>query len=221
MNGDPGQKRPRVLLADSDVPTRAGLRLVLEAGGLAVAGEAADAAAALRLAAAERPDLALVAAELPGGALQAIRGIAAEFPGTRMVVLTTHPDGEQLVEAVLAGAVGYLSRDIDSERLPAILRAVLAGEVALPRRHSRTILEALRGRDARRGLIAERAGAALTDREWEVLELLATDLSTGEIAHRLGISVVTARRHISSLVGKLGVDDRSGAIELMRSRSIE
>jgi NarL family two-component system response regulator LiaR len=221
VNAHAGQIRPRVLLADPDVPTRAGLRIVLEAGGLAVAGEADDVAAAVRLAAAERPDLALVAAELPGGGLEAIRHIAAEVPGTRLIVLTGHPGGEELVDAVLAGAVGYLSRDTGLERLPAILRAVLAGEVALPRRHSRTLVEALRGRDARRALVAERTGVALTDREWEVLELLAGERSTGEIAHRLGISVVTARRHISSLVGKLGVDDRSGAIELMRSRSSE
>ncbi len=221
MNAHPGEIRPRVLLADPDVPTRAGLRIVLEAGGFAVAGEAADVAAAVRLAAAERPDLALVAAELPGGGLEAIRHIAAGVPGTRLIVLTGHPGGEELVDAVLAGAVGYLSRDTGLERLPAILRAVLAGEAALPRRHSRTLVEALRGRHARRGLFAERTGVALTDREWEVLELLAAERSTGEIAHRLGISVVTARRHISSLVGKLGVDDRCAAIELMRSRSSE
>ena len=221
VNADLQQTQPRVLLADADVPTRAGLRIVLEAGGLGVAGEAADAAAAVRHAAAERPDLALVAAELPGGGLEAIRQIAAEVPGTRLIVLTGHPGGDELVDAVLAGAVGYLSRDTGSERLPAILRAVLAGEVALPRRHSRTLVEALRGRDARRGLIAERTGVELTDREWEVLELLANDKSTGEIGHRLGISVVTVRRHVSSLVGKLGVDDRAGAIELMRSRSRE
>lgn len=208
-------------MADPDVPTRAGLRIVLEAGGFAVAGEAADVTAAVRLAAAERPDLALVAAELPGGSLEAIRHIAADLPGTRLIVLTGHPGGEELVDAVLAGAVGYLTRDTGLERLPEILRAVLAGEAALPRRHSRTLVEALRGRDARRALFAERTRVALTDREWEVLELLAGERSTGEIAHRLGISVVTARRHISSLVGKLGVDDRSGAIELMRSRSRE
>src|SRR3954451_18794737 len=101
MNGDVGHKRPRVLLADPDVPTRAGLRIVLEAGGLAVAGEAADAAPELRLAAPQRPELALVAVELPGGGLQAIRYIAAELPGTRLIVLTGHPRGEELVDAIL------------------------------------------------------------------------------------------------------------------------
>src|SRR4051794_37697449 len=99
MNEDREQARPRVVLADPDVPTRAGLRIVLEAGGLEVAGEAADAAAALHVAAAERPDLALVADELPGGGLEVIRQMAAELPGTRLIVLTGHPSGEQLVDA--------------------------------------------------------------------------------------------------------------------------
>ena len=211
--------RPRVLLAEPELPTRAGLKLVVERGGLVVAGEAADAAGAVGLAVAEGPDLALVAAELPGGALQAIRRIAAGAPGTRVIVFTAAPSGQELLDAVLAGAVGYLSRDIDPERLSVVLRAVLDGEVALPRRLSRRLVDALRGRDARRALVAERAGASLTDREWEILDLLAAGRTTGEIAHRLGISAVTARRHISSLVGKLGVADRAAAVQLVRSRS--
>jgi DNA-binding NarL/FixJ family response regulator len=211
--------RPRVLLAEPDLPTRAGLKLVVERGGLVVAGEAADAAGAVGLAVAEGPDLALVAAELPGRALQAIRRIAAGAPGTRVIVFTAAPSGQELLDAVLAGAAGYVSRDIDPERLSVVLRAVLDGEVALPRRLSRRLVDALRGRDARRALVAERAGTSLTDREWEILDLLAAGRSTAEIAHRLGISAVTARRHISSLVGKLGVADRAAAVQLVRSRS--
>jgi DNA-binding NarL/FixJ family response regulator len=168
---------------------------------------------------AERPDLALVSAELPGGFLDALRRIATEVPGARLVVLTGQLSGEQLVEAVLAGAVGYLGRDTSAERLPEVLRAVLAGEAALPRRHSRELVEALRARDARRTIVAERAGTALTDREWEILHLLAEDRTTGEIAQRLGISAVTARRHISSLMGKLAVPDRASAVALVRGRS--
>src|SRR3954468_5726352 len=183
---------PRVLIAEPDAPTRTGLRLVLEAGGLAVAAEAGDEATAVALAVGEEPDLGLIAAELPGGCVDTIRRIASDVPRTRLVVLTAHPSGEELVDAILAGAVGYLGRDTRSERLPEILRAVLAGEVALPRRHSQQLVDALRHRDARRTLLAARTGAALTDREWEVLELLAADRSTAEIAQRLGISAVTA-----------------------------
>src|SRR3954447_6172223 len=216
MNAPP---RPRVVLAESDRPTRAGLRLVLEAGGLAVAGEAADAATAIAMFLKERPELGLVAAELPGGCIEAIRHVASEVPRTRLVVLTGRPSGEELVQAIRAGAVGYLARDTRSERLPEILRAVLAGEVALPRRHSQHLLEALRGRDGRRSELAARSDASLTDREWEVLELLADDISTSEIAQRLGITEVTTRRHISSLMAKLAVPDRASAANLLRRSS--
>src|SRR3954470_13905356 len=208
--------RPRVLLADPDRPTRAGVRRALTRGGLEVAGEATDAAAAVAMAEAERPELALVATELPGGGLDAARRIVAGVPRVRVVVLTGSPGGEELVEAVRAGAVGYLGRDVDAERLPEILRAVLAGEVALPRRHSQHLVEAFRRRDVQRARLAARTDARLTDREWEVLEMLGEDLSTAEMGWRLGISAVTARRHISSLVAKLGVADRAGAAELVR-----
>jgi DNA-binding NarL/FixJ family response regulator len=147
-----------------------------------------------------------------------VRQIAAEAPGTRIVVLTGRASGEELVEVILAGAVGYLGRDTRSERLPEILGAVLAGEVALPRRYSQHLVEALRGRDARRSQLAAHTGASLTDREWEVLDLLAEDLSTAQISQRLRISVVTTRRHISSLVAKMGVSDRASAAELVRRR---
>jgi DNA-binding NarL/FixJ family response regulator len=207
---------PRVLLAEPDRPTRAGLRLVLEGGGAEVIGEAADAGAAVAIAAEERPDVALIAVELPGGGLHAAREIAAEVPRVRLVFLTGRPSGEELVDAVLAGAVGYLGRDVDAERLPAIVRAVAAGEVALPRRHSQHLVDALRRRDVQRARLAARSDARLTDREWEVLEMLAAELSTGEIGLRLGISAVTARRHISSLVAKLGVAGRAEAAELLR-----
>jgi DNA-binding NarL/FixJ family response regulator len=205
-----------VLLAAPDRPTRAGLRVVLERDGADVTGEATDAATAVAMALAGRPDVAIVAAELPGGGLEAAREIAAGAPRVRVVFLTGDPSGEELVDAVVAGAVGYLGRDVDAERLPAIVRAVLAGEIALPRRHSQYLVDALTRRDTRRGRLAARTNARLTDREWEVLEMLAEDCSTAEIGLRLGISAVTARRHIASLVAKLGVEDRAAAAELLR-----
>jgi DNA-binding NarL/FixJ family response regulator len=217
MNADAAP--PRVLLAEPDQPTRAGLRLVLEAGGFAIAGETGDAATAFATAVEERPDLVLAGAQLPGGLLEAIRQIRAQVPRARLVVLTGHASAEELVDVVLAGAVGYLGRDTRSDRLPKVLRAVLSGELALPRRYSHHLVEALLGREARRSQIAARSDVAITDREWEVLELLADNFSTAEIAQRLGISAVTTRRHISSLVAKLGVPDRASAARLLRQRS--
>jgi DNA-binding NarL/FixJ family response regulator len=207
--------RPSVLVAEANAPMRAGLRALLARAGFEIAGEPADAESALAAALAEPPDLALVAAELPGGGIVATRRLTARLPRTRVIVLTAAPDGDELVEAVLAGAAGYVARETSPARLPEVLRAVLAGEVALPRRHSQRLLDLLRRRDARRAALVSRTGAALTDREWEVLELMADGVATAEIARRLGISAVTTRRHVSSLVAKLGVRDRAAAVELL------
>lgn len=211
---------PRVVLADAELLTRTGLRVTLAAAGFELAGEAEDAAMAVALAHRTRPDLVVVAHDLPGGALDAVRGICADVPSVRVVVLTTRPDGAELVAAVQAGAAGYIVAEGDQERLPAALRGVIAGEVALPRRYTQHLLDALRGRDSRRAALAAQGGARLSDREWQVLELLAAGASSGVIARRLGISEITVRRHTSAAVAKLGVRDRTAAIELLRRRSV-
>lgn len=209
--------RARLLVADADAPTRAGLRLALPAERFDVVSEADSAASALVAAREHRPDVALVASDLPGGGLEAVRAITAERPRTRIVVLSARPGGDELLAAVLAGAFGYLGKEIGQARLAIVLDGVLAGEVSLPRRHSWRLLEELRGRDARRTRVSERAAAPLSDREWEVLHLLAARLGTGEIARRLGISEVTVRRHVSSLLAKLRLPDRASAVAFLRS----
>jgi DNA-binding NarL/FixJ family response regulator len=210
---------PRVLVADSDVPTRVGLRLALGESGFDVGAEAATAQEAVETALADKFDVALIDVELPGDGIDAARRIAARVPAMRLVLLTRRPTGEELLSAVMAGASGYLGKDISAKRLPDVLRGVLAGEVALPRRYTHHVLEALRGRDVRRALVAARTNAELTDREWEVLQMLAGEASTTEMARGLGISEVTVRRHVSSLLAKLGVSDRASAAMLLRSGS--
>jgi DNA-binding NarL/FixJ family response regulator len=192
---------------------------LLDASGFAVEGEASGADAVVEAALERRIELVLLASDLPGGGIDAARRISARLPRARVVVLTAQPTGEELVAAVEAGAVGYLGKDVAADRLPRVLKALLEGEVAFPRRHTGHLVDALRGQDARRALIAARTGARLSEREWEVLELLAADASTAEIAQRLAISQVTVRRHVSSLLGKLGVADRAGAVALLRQRS--
>jgi DNA-binding NarL/FixJ family response regulator len=166
-----------------------------------------------------RPDLSLLAADLPGDGIAATRRIAGQLADTKLVVLTAWPSDDELIAAVLAGASGYLPKNVSPVRLPHALRAVLAGEAALPRRHTAQLLAALRGRQARRAAIEARAGGRLTDREWEVLNLLASGLRTAEIGARLGISEITVRRHISGLLTKLDLPDRASAVELVSRRS--
>jgi DNA-binding NarL/FixJ family response regulator len=161
------------------------------------------------------PDIAMLAASLPGGGIEAARQIAAQRPRVRLVIVSDDPSGEELLEAVMAGASGYLGRDVSAHRLPTALRAVLAGEVALPRRHTQHLLETLRGREVRRATVTAHASSPITDREWEVLQLLANGASTAEIAHRLRISAVTVRRHSSSIMAKLGLPDRTSVAELL------
>lgn len=210
---------PRVLLADADVPTRVGLRAMLRRGGFAVIAEADDAEEALAAVEREALDVALVDVSLPGGGFDAAARMSRLRPGLRLVMLSGRPNGDELLAAVLAGASGYLGKDGSPARLPDALRGVLAGEVALPRRHSQRLLDELRRRATRRAAVAARMTAPLTDREWDVLELLADGGSTAEMARRLRISEVTVRRHLSAVVAKLGVQDRAGAAELIATRS--
>jgi two-component system, NarL family, nitrate/nitrite response regulator NarL len=212
---------PRVLIASADASLRAGLRIALASAGLSIAAEVADADVAVSTAVSERPELVVVSAELPGDAFGAVREISARVPAARVVMLTRSPSGEELVSAVRAGAAGYLGEDVSPSRLPAVMRGILDGEVALPRRETQHLLDAMRGRDARHAAVAARAATALTNRELEVLDMVVAETSTGEMARRLGVSQVTVRRHVSSLLGKLRLPSRAAAVELLGRRSAQ
>jgi DNA-binding NarL/FixJ family response regulator len=212
---------PRVLLASADASFRTGLRVTLASAGFSIAAEASSAEVVVSTAVTERPELVLISADLPGGAFRAVREVSARLPATRVVVLTRSPSGEELVAAVRAGASGYLGEDVSQARLPAVMRGILDGEVALPRRETQHLLDAMRGRDGRQAAVAARAAVALTNRELEILDLLIAETSTGEMAQRLGISQVTVRRHVSSVLGKLKVPSRAAAVALLRQRSAE
>ena len=206
------------MLAEGDAPTRAGLRLAIRGAGFELIADVDRHDAALRAALEHRPEIALVAADLPNGGIETIRDLLELDLRLKVIALSARPTGEELLAAVLAGAAGYLSKDMSPTRLPHAIRGVLNGEVALPRRHTDHLLAALRERSVRRLRLTAMSGAGLTDREWEVLQLLADGESTAEIAGRLRISQVTVRRHISTVVGKLGVSDRASAVGLL-SRS--
>ena len=210
---------PRVLLAEADAPTRAGIRLVLEADGFAICAEPVDADAAVETAMRERPQICLVDENLPGGSVAAIDAISRGLPEARLLVLTAAEEPRSLLGAIRAGASGFVRKDVDPARLPATLRGVLAGEAALSRRLALRVLESLRRRERGRTAAHAPGRRSVTDRELEVLELVTECLRTSEIAHRLSVAEVTVRRHRSSAMDKLGVADRAAAIEVLTGRS--
>lgn len=209
----------RVLLAEPDAPTRAGIRIALEAEPFVVCGEPLGAGDAVEMAVRERPDVSLVAEVLPGGALVAIDAIYHRVPECKLVMLTESEEPPSLLAAIRAGASGFVRKDLDPTRLPATLSGVVAGEAALSRRLTFRLLETLRARERGRSAPTTPGGPSMTDRELEVLELMTEGLRTSEIAASLSIAEVTVRRHVSSAVGKLGVADRAAAIAVLTGRS--
>jgi DNA-binding NarL/FixJ family response regulator len=206
----------RVLVADDHPPARAGVTAALERGGFVVCATAADARSAIDAARRERPDVCLLDVHMPGEGIHAAETIARELPETAVVMLTVSRTDADLLNALRAGASGYLLKDIDPERLPLALRGVLSGEAALPRRLVAVLIEEFRERKRRRRIpLVGRRSVELTDREWEVLESMRLGWTTEQIAERFFISPVTVRTHIASILRKLQVSDREAAIALL------
>jgi two-component system, NarL family, nitrate/nitrite response regulator NarL len=207
--------RPSVLVVGENASTRAGVRLALEPTTNCF--EARTSAEAAQIAADAFPSVCLVSAG-EGGEMRLVSEVSAAVPYAHIIVLTTRVQEEQLLAAVRAGAVGYLSADVDPSRLPFVVRGVMRGEAAIPRVLVNRLVSELRERGKRRLLLLEsRRAVDLTSREWEVLELLGRHSTTREMAASLSISEVTVRRHVGALLKKLGVPDRNAAIELVDS----
>ncbi|HEV7885513.1 MAG TPA: response regulator transcription factor [Solirubrobacteraceae bacterium] len=210
-----------VLIADDHPLVRAGVGQALTEHGIEVCAEVADAPAAVAAALRERPDVCLLDIDMPGNGLVAAQQISEALPETAIVMLTVSDDERDLLAAIRSGAVGYLLKDGDPDRLAFALRGAVSGEAALPRRLTARLLEHVRASDGRRGHgLRMPRGVQLTDREWEVLELMHGELSTRDVAIRLCVSPVTVRRHLSSAVAKLGVDDREAALALIHDLNV-
>jgi DNA-binding NarL/FixJ family response regulator len=209
--------RYRALLADDHEPTRNGVRRALEAPGspFSVCGEAADAPTAIRLAEELRPDVCILDITMPGDGIVAAKQIRRRAPEVQVVMLTVLEDQEQLLRAIRAGAMGYLLKDINPDRLPHAIEGVLAGEAAIPRWLVARLVEQIRGEDQSGREALEERGVRLTDREWDVWERLLLGDETQTVAGHLGVSPVTVRRHVSEVVGKLGATDRADALRLL------
>jgi DNA-binding NarL/FixJ family response regulator len=203
-----------VLLADDQALVRAGFRALLDAeADIAVVGEAADGMAAVQLTRQHRPDVVLMDIRMPGvDGLEATRRIAAEpeLAGVRVVILTTFELDEYVFEALRTGASGFLVKDTEPVELLRGIRAVAAGDALLSPSVTRRVIGEFATAGSRgRTATPPRELEQLTEREREVMVLVAEGLSNDEIARRLMISPATAKTHVSRAMVKLGARDRA------------
>ena len=198
----------RVLIADDHAVVRRGLRTFLDLQeDIDVVGEAEDGEEAIAEAGRSRPDIVLLDLVMPRlDGVAAIRGIRECSPSSRVIVLTSFLDDDKLLPAVRAGAAAYLLKDVQPQELVGAIRTVQAGESELhPAAAARVLAELADG--GPRG----EPRAALTPRELEVLELIARGLPNKLIARELGVAEKTVKTHVSNLLGKLGLSDRTQA----------
>ncbi|MFI0451578.1 response regulator [Actinomadura sp. 6N118] len=200
----------RIVLADDHPVVRGGLRALLGSiEGLSVVGEAGDGHAAVREAVTHRPDVLVMDIQMPGlDGIEATREVTRAAPGVAVLMLTMYEDDDSVFAAMRAGAAGYLLKGAQQDEIARAIRAVAAGEAIFGPGVARRV----------RAFFAAPAPAAaepfpeLTEREREVLDLIAAGRPNGEIARRLAIAPKTVANHISSVFAKLRVADRAEAI---------
>jgi DNA-binding NarL/FixJ family response regulator len=207
-----------VLIVDDDALVRSGLRLMLRsAPDITVAGEAADGAEAISAAAELAPDVVLMDIRMPEmDGLEATRRIAADedLAGVKVIILTTFETDEYVFQAIRAGASGFLVKDTEPADLLQAIRVVERGDALLSPSVTRRLITDLATRPAGPTPAAGKLLAALTDREREVLALVATGLSNEEVANRLYLSPLTAKTHVSRIMTKLSARDRAQLVVL-------
>ena len=221
---DEGRMTIRVLLADDQGLFREGLHTLLSVqADVEVVGEAANGAEAVALAHELRPDVVLMDVQMPElDGVAATRQLQTSQPECRVILLTTFDDDEYVFEGLRAGALGYLLKDVPSERLLEAIRAAARGESFLqPSVAAKVVAEFARlARQAPANDAARRAVQALpeplTEREMEILRLVADGASNKEIAGRLFLAEGTVKNHVTSLLGKLGVSGRMQAANRAR-----
>ncbi len=212
-------KKISVVLVEDEDLVRASVRKILGRSGFSVRAEAATAQEGVEAALRERPDICLVDVGLPGGdGIEVARELTRSAPATAVVMLSASEGHDDLIDAIRAGAAGYLLKGMDPERLAHALRGVVEGEAAIPRPLMAHLVKELQTQGRRRTVIGKRGRVDLTSREWEVLDMLCEGLSTAEIAARLSLSPVTVRRHVSETMRKLGARDRAEAVALVEGR---
>jgi DNA-binding NarL/FixJ family response regulator len=194
----------RVLIADDHAVVRRGLeQLIASAPDLEVAGTASDGDEAVTVAASCAPDVVVMDLSMPGlDGVEATRRIAAARPELPIVVLTSFDDRRRILDALGAGATGYLLKDTEPDALLAGIRAAVGGGSPLDPRAARVLVDARREQEPAR---------TLSPREEEVLRLVADGLANKQIARRLGIAERTVKAHLTNVFQQLGVSDRTQA----------
>ncbi len=202
----------RILIVDDQRLMRDGLRTLLELEqDFCVAGEAGDGAAALQVYEETTPDVVLMDIRMPGmDGAEATQHICARWPGARIIILTTFDDDETIFEALRAGALGYLLKDVSGRDLAEAIRTVAAGGALIEPSIARKVLAEFSRQPLSPHLEAP-GTAGLSEREQQVLEMIALGLTNRQMAERLYLAEGTVKNYVSALFQKLGVDDRTQA----------
>jgi RNA polymerase sigma factor (sigma-70 family) len=205
----------RVVIVDDQALIRDGLRTMLELDGeMSVVGEAADGASAVETVQRTRPDLVLMDIRMPGvDGLEATRRLLQTTAGLKVLVLTTYDADEYVLDAMRAGAAGFLLKDLRKGQLVRAVRQAAAGDLVFDPSITRRLIETVADRSRARSE-ARSALVQLTERELEVLKLMATGLTNSELAADLSVSESTVKTHVARILDKLEVRDRVQAVIL-------
>jgi DNA-binding NarL/FixJ family response regulator len=212
-----------VVVVDDQELIRSGVRQLLSAAGVQVVGEAASAEAAVQTALDLRPDVVLIEFALSGtSGIEAIEQIALQAPATRILALTASRQRDCLLEAIVAGASGYILKDAGAEAIVSGVRACARGECVISPEVAGALLERIRERDSRLTARGERSAdlirAVLTERELAIFKRLASGETNPEIGRALSLSENTVKNHVASILVKLHVHNRiQAAAQAVRS----
>ncbi len=214
--------RPKVMVVDDHELFRGGLVGLLEEHNLTVVAEADDAGSALAQAEICRPEVVLMDLNLPDmSGTQATRILIARMPAVRVVVLSVMADDRHVIEALLAGACGYVLKDAPIDQIVAGIRAAMRGESVISPRIANRLVRRLREPEQAAHGHADVPIPELTDRELEVLTLMARGIGNQRIAESLFLSEHTVKNHVSSILVKLDVDNRlQAAVRAVRARIV-
>lgn len=199
----------RVLVADDHSLFRDGLISLLEAGGFEVVGQVSNGRAAIEATLRLRPDVVLMDIDMPQmDGLQALRLIKQELPDTQVVILTVSDEDANLFEAVKSGADGYLLKSLTADQFFEMLDGLRRGEAAMTRQTTAHLMKGLAGVSSQQPLHSR----DLTQREIELLQLMANGMSNKAIAKKLCVSENTVKYHLKNMMQKLGVQNRTEAV---------